>query len=263
MSDVSILIPNFRTPILTKLCLRSLRKYTDTSRCKVLVIDNGSGDGEESLEYLRSLKWITLLENHPDPNLPPAVIHSLSMDKLLHAAETEFILSMHTDTIIKHSGWLNYLLEHIQKPGIAGVGSWKLEKQSLLKKTGKRLEDLFRERVRNFFTNTKKRIEEKYLRSHCALYRRELVIEYTKGFYDGMETGHSIHNMLHRNGFGMLFLPESELGKYMVHINHATMILNPEIAGKKTSRPQARKKIAGFLGRDCWDNILMDTSLDL
>ena len=61
---LTILLPNYKTPELTRLCLRSLRKYTDCSRIKVIAVDNASGD--ESLDYLRSLSWIRLIERTAD-----------------------------------------------------------------------------------------------------------------------------------------------------------------------------------------------------
>ena len=39
---VTILLPNYKTPELTKLCIRSLRKYTDLSRIRVIAIDSAS-----------------------------------------------------------------------------------------------------------------------------------------------------------------------------------------------------------------------------
>ena len=48
---VTILLPNYKTPELTKLCIRSLRKYTDLSQIRVIAIDSASQD--ESAEYLR------------------------------------------------------------------------------------------------------------------------------------------------------------------------------------------------------------------
>ena len=57
-AEVSIIIPNYKTPFLTKLCLRSLRKYTDCSKIKVIAIDNKSDD--ESVEYLLRKNGINL-----------------------------------------------------------------------------------------------------------------------------------------------------------------------------------------------------------
>jgi hypothetical protein len=232
------------------------------------VIDNGSGEGEESLEYLRSLKWITLIENQPDMTLNPGAIHGLSLDKLAALADTEYILSIHTDTIVFRNDWLDYLLEQISDPSVAGVGSWKLEFHSPLKRLGKKIEDWFRVHILHPITGCHLAIagtesNRKYLRSHCALYRRDLVQKETNGFYDGMEAGRSIHNTLKEKGYAMKFLPEVDHAKYIVHFDHATMILNPEIGGRKTSSSSARRKVAGILGKKCWEEILNDDSLDL
>ena len=66
---LSILIINYKTPDLTKLCLRLLRKHTDLSKVKIIVVDNDSAD--ESLEYLRKLSWITLIERKKLPGELP------------------------------------------------------------------------------------------------------------------------------------------------------------------------------------------------
>jgi len=43
-AKVTILIPNYKTRDLTKLCLRLIRKHTDCRQIKVIVIDNDSAD---------------------------------------------------------------------------------------------------------------------------------------------------------------------------------------------------------------------------
>ena len=53
---ITVLLPNYKTPELTRLCLRSLRKYTDFTKLQVLAVDNASGD--ESVEY-----WIPFTVN--------------------------------------------------------------------------------------------------------------------------------------------------------------------------------------------------------
>ena len=55
----TICIVNYKTEELTRLCLRSIRKFTEAPY-QVVVVDNDSNDS--SLEYLRSLDWITLIE---------------------------------------------------------------------------------------------------------------------------------------------------------------------------------------------------------
>ena len=41
---VTILIPNYKTLELTKVCLRLIRKFTNLDQAKVIVIDNDSQD---------------------------------------------------------------------------------------------------------------------------------------------------------------------------------------------------------------------------
>ena len=118
---LTVLLPNYRTPELTRLCLRSLRLYSDLSQVKVIAIDNASGD--ESTEYLRSLPWIRLIERTPEEVAPlaPADMHSTALDLALKEVDTEFVISMHTDTILLQSGWLDYLMSKINRsPKVAG-----------------------------------------------------------------------------------------------------------------------------------------------
>ena len=112
---LTVLLPNYKTPELTKLCLRSLRKYTDFNQIQIVAIDNASGD--ESLAYLRSLPWIKLIERSASDiqGMPPPLMHSSALDMALEQVETPYVISMHTDTIVHSPQWLDYLMEHITR----------------------------------------------------------------------------------------------------------------------------------------------------
>ena len=43
-TKVTVLVPNYKTLQITKLCLRLLRKHSDPENIRVIVIDNGSQD---------------------------------------------------------------------------------------------------------------------------------------------------------------------------------------------------------------------------
>jgi hypothetical protein len=45
----------------------------------------------------------------------------------------------------------------------------------------------------------------------------------------------------------MIFLPSYELGDYLDHVNHATMILNPELGVRPRTVRQGLKKIQALL----------------
>ena len=254
---LTVLLPNYKTPELTKLCLRSLRKFTDCEKIRIIVIDNASSD--ESLDYLRTLSWIQLIERKPSDiqGMSPPLMHSSALDMALEQVETPYVISMHTDTIVHDPHWLDYLMEHISRSErIAGVGSWKLETVPFWKSAGKALEDLFKTMI------GKKHHEFRFLRSHCALYRTELLKKYTRGFGDGECAGSSIHKHLLAAGYELEFLPVGELSRYMAHLNHATMILNPELAGRRTSSKKSFQKLGSKMHTEHYRRILLDDTLD-
>lgn len=253
--EITILIPSYRTPELTKLCLRLFNKFTPPDRAVFLVIDNDSGD--ETPAYLKTLPWIDFVERKVAPGESGPVMHANALDLGLQRVRTPFVLVVHTDTLPRRSDWLDYLLSEIRKSDrIAGVGSWKLEHVSFWKKCGKCLEAFFQT------LTGRRRHEERYLRSHCALYRTELLRKYTRGFNDGDTAGRSIHRLLTEQGFEMKFLPSEILGEYIVHLNHATGILNPPEGSRRCARPEAKRRLSAAMDSEFFREVLSDPSLD-
>lgn len=254
-AELTIIIPNYKTPDLTKICLRSLRKYTDCSRVKVVVIDNDSNDA--SLEYLRQLKWITLMERKTGSE-GGVEMHARSLDMVMETVDTPLVLVMHTDTIMVNRNWLDFLLKKIYaSPDIAGVGSWKLEVVPPLKAFFKRIETWFRRVVLR-----KKILDRKhYFRSHCALYKSDAVRE-TRGFYDNESACLSMFRILSEKGYSLPFIESEELSAYIRHLNHATSILNPTPEARKSADPKQLKKLQKQMEKMHINELLADTSLD-
>jgi glycosyltransferase involved in cell wall biosynthesis len=265
--QVSILIPNYKTLELTKLCLRLIRKHTDLNMAKVIVIDNHSQDA--SLDYLRSLAWIELIERKPISNEGAISAHARALDLGLEQTNTPYVLSIHTDTLVKHSEWLHFLLAQIDKsPTIAGVGSWKLEAKPwwrhALKKTERRLQLIYYQLLgrdqhqiegigKNYY----------YLRSHCAMYRVELLKQLNLSFSSGDQVaGKNLHKQLLEANYEMIFLPSEILIKYLEHINHATTVLNPELSTRQKSINKGTRRVKKNLMQLNAKTILMDESLD-
>ena len=237
---VSILVPNYRTKKLTMLCLRLLKKYTDLQQAKVIVIDNDSND--DSLSYLKTLSWITLIERPSVPGETCVAAHARALDLALGTVDTPYVLSIHTDTFVKNHSWLGYLLAKINASDrIAGVGSWKLEFKPFYKRLCKLLERNIQRVYYRLINKTDHMLEGigknyYYLRSHCALYRTDLLRKYNLHFSDGdMVAGKYLHQYLTEVGYQLLFLPSEELGQYLEHVNHATTVLNPELSTRENS----------------------------
>lgn len=262
--ELTILIPQYKTIQLTKLCLRLIKKHTDLSRIKVIAIDNNSAD--ESLKYLRSVKWINLIERKFTDKEEPAPMHARALDMGLSQVDTPFLLSIHTDTFMINDNWLDFLLGKIKASDkIAGVGSWKLEQMSPFKEFSKSIESFIQTKILRKKDHKIEGVGENYLylRSHCALYRTDAIRKCNSCFFDGKDTaGRVLHKKLVDAGYEMLFLPSNELIKYIKHLNHATMILNPELGGKKTGTPKAYNRIMKELKSLEFEQILKDSSLD-
>ena len=263
---VTILVPNYKTLELTKLCLRLLRKYTDPHVAKVIVIDNDSQD--ESVEYLRSLSWISLIERKAVPGESPVVSHSRALDLGLECVTTPYVLSIHTDTLVKNSQWLHFLLKEILKrPTIAGVGSWKLESKPWWRRVMKSIE---RQCQLAYYTLTG-RIHGLegvgknyyYLRSHCTLYRMDVMRQLNLHFTDGdMVAGKFMHKQIIEAGYEMIFIPSDILIQHLEHINHATTVLNPELSSREKSVIKGLRRIESSLKRLQADVVMSDAELD-
>jgi glycosyltransferase involved in cell wall biosynthesis len=245
---VSILVPNYKTLALTQLCLRLLQRYTDLNIAKIIVIDNDSKD--ESLSYLRSLSWIQLLERSAILGESPAESHSRALDMALDQVDTPYVLSIHTDTLVKHPEWLQFLLSHIEmNPNIAGVGSWKLESKPFFRRFLKQMERVTERLYFHFTDKIEHRLEGLgknyyYLRSHCALYRTALLKQHDLHFSDGDQVaGKELHKKLVEAGYEMRFLPSDLLIKYLEHINHATTVLNPALSGHQHKLDRNLKRV--------------------
>lgn len=264
---VTILIPNYKTPDLTRLCLRLLRKHTNPALVKVIVIDNDSQDA--SLTYLRGLKGITLIERPVVPNEGSISAHSRALDLALAQVTTPYVLSIHTDTLVKHRDWLPFLLSEIEKrPSIAGVGSWKLENKPWWRRALKKIERFFQQLYYRLTGNEKHGLEGVgknyyYLRSHCALYRMDALRQLNLHFSDGdLVAGKTMHKTLLEAGYEMIFLPSDVLIDYMDHINHATTVLNPTLSSREKSVNRGLKRIRRSLDKLNAKGVLLDETLD-
>lgn len=238
--EVSLIIPNYKTFELTKLCMEYLEKNTDLDRVEVLVVDNDSAD--ESLEYLKTVPYIRLLERKPEGESGPQM-HVEALKLALEHATCPLVLVMHTDTIMIHPGWLDFLLDKINAdPAIAAVGSWKLEHVPVLKRYWQRFETAVRRKLGRHVVD-----REHYFRSHCALYRTDLVRK-AGGFDDDVSAGYRIFEKLRNQGHKLPFIESAELCKYMLHLNHATGLLHAPLSERKGKRRKLFAQLKSLKG---------------
>ena len=253
---VSIIIPHYQTESLARLCLRSIRRYTTQTPYEVIVVDNGSCD-QASLEYLRSVKWIKLIERTEGISDIPGEAHKEALDAGINASTGEFLLSFHTDTIPIADGWLAWLVGKINAADrIGAVGTYKLEH----KKPLKRLEHWFKAMMQR---GDMPREEKPCIRSHCALYRRSVMEALGLKFINETTvTGQGVHWAIEDSGHESRMLSVGEMLRYVVHLNHGTMVLLPELGARKSTIRKGHGRIDRFLNRKEVREILQDDSLD-
>jgi len=103
-----------------------------------------------------------------------------------------------------------------------------------------------------------------YLRSHCALYRMDLLRQYHLRFSDNDEVaGKAMHRALVDQQHTMKFIPSEILLHYMDHINHATTVLNPSLSRNERSVIKGKRRIQKSLDTFNAAHILENNHLDL
>lgn len=266
---VSIVIPYFNTPRLMKVCLRALRCYAPGSvEAEVVVVNNGTTDGSDA--YLRSLPWIRLVdrrlerdETEDGPRV--GLSHGRAINFAWRLTDAPYFLAIHSDTIVKQDGWLDFLLGHLRsRPRAFGAGSWKMEIHSPLRASLKVAGDYLSVFVSRRARERLRSREQPFLRSHCALYRRKHIErEGLLPFDDGATTcGQGIHYAMEDRGYEAVFIPARQLIPHVEHINHGTMVLNPALGASARSVRKGERRLAAFYSQLWVRRLEEDDSLD-
>jgi len=267
--EVTIVIPHYQTLDLIKLCLRSIRKHTPQPY-QVIVVDNGSKDA--SLQYLRSVEWIKLIQRNEGLKKMGSWAHGSALDLGLEHTQTDFFLALHSDVVVKDGFWLDLLTGPFQhNPRLACAGSGKLEEVSapyrLFKRMGN-VKGFYRLLVRSFGNTTAshEKFQPAYIRTTCALYRTDILKKEYLSFLPveakGMTSGQALYFNLVEKGYLSLFFSPKELRKVIDHLNHGTMILNPSLGARKRTIHKGLRKFKRKFREGTIQEILDDSSLD-
>ncbi len=276
----TICIANYKTLDFTRLCLRSIRKFTSYPY-ETIVVDNNSQD--ESLAYLKSLGWIRLIERRPGAAEPGGgFAHATALDLGLNNSNTEFFISMHSDTFVKKAGWLTDLISYFgsnennkqratsNKPrvtSIACVGSGKIEptpKWRIFLKKATDLRTLARKLLREPDPIGKFRY---YNRTICCLYRTDILRRENLSFLmdrdKGLTGGKKLYFELVDRGYKTVELPPAIMGQYIIHLAHATQVVNPEeFTLRKRTIKKCNRLVDKIMASKAVHSMLTDDSLD-
>lgn len=263
-AKATICIVNYKTLDFVKLCLRSIRKFTRYPY-KVIVVDNNSQDA--SVEYLKSLRWIQLIQRCPPADERGGLSHGAALQLGLESCDTEFFVSMHSDTFVQKENWLTFMTNQSSDENIACVGTGKIEltpKWRIFLKKATDLRTFRRKLLREPDPVGKYRY---YNRTICCLYRTELLrregLSFLMGRDKALTAGKKLYFELVDRGYKTIELPASQLGHYVIHLAHATQVVNPqEFTLRRKTITKCNRLVNKIMASQMVGDIMADDSLD-
>jgi|WetSurMetagenome_2_1015567.scaffolds.fasta_scaffold58947_2 glycosyltransferase involved in cell wall biosynthesis len=263
----SIVIPHFRTEDLARLCLRAIRRLTDQPY-EVIVVDNHSQDA--SLDYLRRVRWIRLIERGPEADVGAVRAHADAMDIGTAAARGTWLVSLHTDTIVRRQGWLASLIARLEaNPRAAALGSDKIDYDPAWYRGMKRLWDTHR--MRSFWRRMTGRPPDPrleptpwYPRSFCAVYRLDVLRRLGLSWQPagGRAAGDPLYRGLTAAGYEGVCLAPDEMRQFVEHVSHATSLLGRGGLRHWHGNRKVRRTLDRIMGSDLARELLRNDSLD-
>lgn len=267
MPQISICIPHWQVREMMAICLRSIRRYSGRYDLEVLVVDNGSRDG--SLDWLRSLPWIRLIERPEETNANwPANVFT-AWDHGARQARGEYFVTMHSDVFVRREGWLDPLLaEMAGGPQVAAAGAWKLTLEPAWYAWQKRVVGATLAAAKRCLGRSTRGSwkEGHYPRDYCALYRRDLLVENDLTFCPSAgETtgGYPIARQLWERGYQTRVIPIWEMARNVVHVAHGTAAVSSEATlHHRAAQKRAENRARALLAQPWIASLRSETQLD-
>lgn len=227
--DFSIALVNYKTPEVTAICLDLLKKAINGSKVPVYVVDNNSND--ESLAHLKSQDWIHLIERKAEAPEVGFMAHGRALDLALEQVNTDYLLLIHTDTLIYNSEIFDILLEKIStNDHIAAVGcleqvnrpiyatAWRVLLRSIKYYTRKVKVAL------GIKTREPRLFYEVYLKSFCTLWNAKIIKAHNMSFAMVERIpGYEMQDRLPILGYEFVTIPPSQMFSYLDHIEAGTV----------------------------------------
>jgi hypothetical protein len=224
----SVVLVNYKTPEITRICLDLLREPARKLGFSVWVVDNNSAD--ESTTYLRSLDWINFLERTPAADEPGFMGHGYALDMVLERANTDFLFLLHTDTFVYDPAVFGMMLNECRKMNVVAVGcldqiyrgqlrnQWRVATR-FLKYHARRLKIAV-----GLKSRPPKIYREQYIKSFCSLWDTKFIRAHGWTFsMDGMIPSYAIQDKVRETGHKIKYIPARKMFRYLDHIEAGTV----------------------------------------
>ncbi len=228
-ANFSVVLVNYKTPDLTKMCLELLREHAQEQRIPVWVVDNDSADA--SLDYLRTLDWINLIERPSVKGEAGHIAHGKALDLVLDKVETDYLFLLHTDTFVYDKEVFAMMMrECANNPDMAAVGCVEQINRGMLRETWRLTSRFCKHYVRRaktqlgLKTKEPKPYRETHLKSFCTLWNARLAKSHGLHFcMDDRVPGYTLQDRMVSLGYGIKFLSPRKIFSYLDHIQSGTV----------------------------------------
>jgi glycosyltransferase involved in cell wall biosynthesis len=232
VSDVTVVVPNYNSGDLLRLCIASVARAPGV---RVIVVDNGSTDrSREAAEAAERRGLIRLVRRDGVVN-DGAPAHGAALDAGLAAAETDLLFTLDSDAWVRRPGWLDRFRAALAAAGprAAVAGATKFE-------DGPRL-------IRRALAwiggrPISERPEYRYVRPCHALYRADVLKDHALSFapVGPRTTGENLFHGLVERGHTAAIMPHAEVASLVGHVRHASFLLNPDRFPRLRERARRR-----------------------
>jgi GT2 family glycosyltransferase len=227
--NLSIVLVNYKSLEMTSICMDLIQQGINVAEVPVWVVDNDSNDA--SLEYLKSLDWIHLIERKPPSQETGFMAHGAALDIVLDKVSTDYLLLLHTDTFIHDPSIVNIMLEKcIVDDKVVAVGCLEPVCRSLPQAVWRFVvrgaKYYFRRTKIALGINTRapKLHYEIYLKSFCALWNVKIIKQHGMTFSMADRIpGYEMQDRLPELGYKFVAIPPREMFKYLDHIEKGTV----------------------------------------
>lgn len=225
----SIVIVNYKTPEITRICLDLLHQHLGNDNVPIWVVDNNSAD--ESTEYLRTLDWINLIERSaPGPEIGH-IAHGKALDLVLQRVETDYLFLMHTDTFVFDKNVFPMMLSKcLKNPKVVAVGCVEQINRGTARSLWRFSSRLFKYHYRRLKVSVglrsrePKPYREVYLKSFCTLWNCKLIKQHDMHFsMDERVPGYTLQDRMTELGYVVEMLSPRKIFSYLDHIQAGTV----------------------------------------
>jgi glycosyltransferase involved in cell wall biosynthesis len=218
---VTIVVPNWNTGPLLRVCLASVHQFTRVP-FHLVVVDNGSDDeSRATAEGAAERGLIELVRRDDDPH-DGAPSHGAALDAGLAATRTPYLFTLDSDAWAREPGWLSLYLDSLRSAGdqAAWAGATKFPSGRVKQLT-------------SWLRGQAPGPSWSYVRPCHALYQAEVLQQEQLSFapWQGPDdywrtTGQRLHEQLVASGRTPVFLPHADVARRVGHLRHATFVIN-------------------------------------